>query len=319
MSRRTSRLSLQSTVKSVIALLQSMQRSDRNVNEQATLKLRDARRRADSAAATFDAADFVHAVTRDGLMERLQPLVVRPAHIVDLGAATGSATAPLRKRFRRAQLVSLDISRNMLRQARGKLAWYSRSRPCFVQANAGQLPFQDQSIDLVFCNLLLPYVDRPARVFEEVSRVLKRDGVFIFATLGPDSLSEIRRAWRQVDSDGHVNDFPDMHDLGDALVRSGLRDPVLDVDRLAVEYEHASRLFGDLKDVAAGNTLSQRRRTLTGRQRFARMRQALTATADSGRIRLDLELVYGHCWGGGPRRDPANIRIDASRIPRRRG
>ena len=31
----------------------------------------------------------------------------------------------------------------------------------------------------------------------------------------------------------HVNLFPDMHNLGDAAVRAGLRDPVLDVDAWA--------------------------------------------------------------------------------------
>lgn len=288
------------------------------MSDQPTLNLHDIRRRADEAAANFDSADFVHTVTRDGLFERLQPLIVEPERIVDLGAATGNASARLRKRFGGAQLVSLDISGSMLRQAQRKRAWFSLSRPAFVQADASRMPFQDQSIDLVFSNLLLPFIDRPAQVFGEISRVLKRGGVFAFATLGPDSLQEIRRAWSQVDNDVHVNHFPDMHDLGDALLRSGLRDPVLDVDRLVVEYETPGRLFDDLKNVGARNTLEQRRRTLTGRQRFGRMREALAVASADGRIHLDLELVYGHCWGGGPRTDPADYRIDASRIARRR-
>lgn len=290
-----------------------------NVNDRSTLKLRDVRRRADNAAAKFDAADFVHAVTREGLFERLQPLLLEPARIIDLGSATGSATAGLRKRFRGAQLVSLDLSRYMLQQAQRKRAWLSLSRPTFVQADAKRMPFQAQSVDLVFCNLMLPYVDRPERVFEEVARVLKQGGVFAFATLGPDSLQELRDGWGGVDSDVRVNHFPDMHDIGDALVRSGLRDPVLDVDRLSVEYESPARIFNDLSDVGARNTLEQRRRPLTGKQRFARMQEALTANAADGKIRLNLELVYGHCWGGGPRKDPANYTIEASRIPRRRG
>jgi malonyl-CoA O-methyltransferase len=267
----------------------------------------------------FDSADFVHAVTRDGLLERTQPLAIEPASILDLGAATGTAAAALEKRFRGAHLVSLDLSRNMLRQARRKRGWLSRRRAFYVQAEASHLPFPDQSIDMVFSNLLLPFVDRPENVFAEVSRVLREDGVFAFATLGPDSLQEMREAWRHVDSGVHVTDFPDMHDIGDALVKSGLRDPVLDVDRLVVQYEDPGRLFTDLGHVGARNTFEHRAGTLMGKRRFADMRAALIGASAEGKIRLDLELVYGHCWGGGSRRDPTNFTIDASHIPRRRG
>ena len=36
---------------------------------------------------------------------------------------------------------------------------------------------------------------------------------------------------------------------------------------------------------------------------------------EPGSISLDLELVYGHCWGSGPKYDPGNFKIDATRIP----
>jgi hypothetical protein len=48
------------------------------------------------------------------------------------------------------------------------------------------------------------------------------------------------------------------------------------------------------------------------------MQAALDSAAVAGEITLDLELVYGHCWGAGPKNDPANYRINASQIPVRR-
>lgn len=288
------------------------------MNQRPTLKLRDVRRRFERAAATFDSADFLHAVTRDGLLERMRPLVIEPASVLDLGAATGSAAAELHKRYRSAQFVSLDLSGNMLRRARGKRRWLTRRRASYVQAEASQLPLADQCMDLVFSNLLLPWVHRPGDVFAEVSRVLRRDGVFAFTTLGPDSLAELRNAWRHVDSGVHVSDFPDMHDIGDALVRAGLRDPVLDVDRLHIQYEEPARLFADLGNVGARNTFEQRDNALMGKRRFANMQSALRGASSGGKIGLELELVYGHCWGGGPRQDSSNFTIDASRIQRRR-
>ncbi|MGI9238881.1 MAG: class I SAM-dependent methyltransferase [Woeseiaceae bacterium] len=290
-----------------------------DANHRPTLNLRDVRRRSDIAAASFDSADFVHTVTRDGLFERLQPLVIEATRVLDLGAATGRASARLKKRFRAAHLVSLDVSRNMLLRARSNRAWLSRSHSSFVQADASQLPFDDQSIDVVFSNQLLPFLGAPGRVFQEVSRVLRKGGVFAFATLGPDSLLELRRAWSRVDSDDHVHHFLDMHDIGDALLRSGLRDPVLDVDHLEIHYENSERLFADLGNVGARNTLRERSRSLMGKRRFEKMRAALASESADGGVRLHLELVYGHCWGGGPRMDPANYTVDASRIPHRRG
>lgn len=278
-------------------------------------RLREIQRRFDRAAALFDDADFVHAATRDGLLERLEPLILDPRRILDLGAATGATGRLLHKRFRRAHIVSLDASRHMLARARTGRGWLSKSS--VVQADANRLPFADGAFDLVVANQLLPWLPDPRAAFTEVARVLRPGGVFAFASLGPDSLQELARAWAKVDEEVHVHRFADMHDIGDSLVQAGLADPVLDVDRLAVSYENADQLFADLTRAGARNALADRMRGLTGRGRFAAMRRALAAEAAGNRITLDFELVYGHCWGRGSRRDSAEFHVPAERISRR--
>lgn len=278
--------------------------------------MRDIRRRFDRAASRFHDADFVHAQTRDGILARLDPLLLDARSILDLGSATGATGRMLRQRFRRAQVVALDLSHEMLVEARRKKAWLSRSS--MVQADAARLPFADGAFDLVVANQLLPWAPDPQPIFVEVARVLKEGGVFAFATLGPDSLREIERAWASVDNAAHVNRFPDMHDIGDGLVRAGLSDPVLDIDRLAVSYSSPDRLFADLTAAGARNTLADRARGLSGKAAFRAMRDALTAAGTDGNIVLDLELVFGHCWGAGAKIDPGNYRISADQIPRRR-
>jgi len=278
------------------------------------LRLRDIRHRFDRAAASFDSADFVHEVTREGLVTRLEPLLLEPSKILDLGSATGATGRLLRKRFKRTHIVSLDLSQAMLARGKKQQSWFSRAS--FVKGDAHRLPFADGVFDMIVANQLLPWVPEPRPVFEEVARVLVPGGVFAFATLGPDSLQEIGRAWASVDSGVHVNRFADMHDIGDGLVGAGLRDPVLDVDHLSVNYESANRLFADLTHAGARNALADRSRGLAGRGRFAAMTAALADRG--GKITLDLELVYGHCWGAGPKNDPGNYQINADRIPRRR-
>ncbi len=280
------------------------------------LRQRDIRRRFDRAAASFDSADFVHAVTRDGLVARLDPMLLQPATVLDLGSATGSMGQALRRRFKRAHVVSLDLSGAMLTEARRKKSWLSRAS--FVQADAEFLPFAEGTFDLVVANQLLPWLPDPQRAFTEVARILKKGGIFAFAGLGPDSLQELGRAWAGVDDRSHVNRFPDMHDIGDGLVRAGLADPVLDVDRLRVSYEDPGKLFADLTQAGARNTLADRARGLTGKGRFRTMARALEDNGAGGGILLDLELVYGHCWGAGPKNDPTAWRVDASQIPLRR-
>ena len=283
-------------------------------NHSPELRPRDIRRRFDRAADRFHEADFVHRVTREGLLERMRPITIDAATVVDLGSATGAAIPALQKRFRGARVIAVDFSAAMLRVVRRGRTLLSRRYA--VQADARSLPFADASIDVIFSNLMLPWVDRPDAVFAEVARVLRKDGLFAFASLGPDSLLEIRRAWQAVDAGEHVNRFPDMHDIGDGLVRSGLRDPVLDVDRLSVSYRDERALFRDLTAAGARNSLGNRQRGLTGRGRFRQFTDALFASGENRS--LTLELVYGHCWGSDVRRDGTDIVVDADKIPLRR-
>ena len=281
-----------------------------------TLHSVDVRRRFDHAADHFDDADFVHRVTRDGLLSRIQPMSVDASIVVDLGSATGSAGRQLAKRFRGARVVAVDSSLRMLGKLQRKRSWFSKGAA--VQGDALALPLADASVDVIFANLLLPWIDEPGAAFAEIARVLREDGLFAFATLGPDSLLGLRDAWRSVDSGVHVKRFADMHDLGDALVRAGLRDPVLDVDRLSVSYQSSEALFRDITATGARNTLQQRARGLLGRRRFRAMTSALFGADGAGEAALQFELVYGHCWGCGPRGDGSSVPIDATNIPLRR-
>jgi malonyl-CoA O-methyltransferase len=285
-------------------------------NDNATLRSADVRRRFDDAADHFDGADFVHRVTRDGLLSRIQPMSVEARVVVDLGSATGSAVSLLKSRFRGSRVIAVDLSHKMLGKLQRRRSWFSKIAA--VQGDARALPLADASVDVVFANMLLPWIDDPAVAFREIARVLGKNGLFAFATLGPDSLLELRDAWRTVDTGVHVRQFPDMHDIGDALVHAGLRDPVLDVDRLTVSYRDRASLFRDITATGARNSLQQRCRGLIGPRQIRSMAEALFGAAQSSATTLSFELIYGHCWGGTLRNAADGIPIDAANIPLRR-
>ena len=74
----------------------------------------DMQRRFDAAAGTFDAADFALATTRDGLLARLEPISIDARYIIDLGSATGSAGRALERRFKRAHILAVDLSQDLV-------------------------------------------------------------------------------------------------------------------------------------------------------------------------------------------------------------
>ena len=277
------------------------------------LRMADVRRQFDRAAGDFANGDFVHRHCFAGLLERLEPMQLETKRILDLGCAAGRGSRELAKRFRRAQVSSLDLSGAMLRTAKAKHSRFARIFE--VQANAGALPFVTGAFDLVIANLLLPWLGDPQPTFAGIARVLREGGLFSFATLGPDSLAELRAAWRRQDAFAHVNPFIDMHDIGDALVRAGLRDPVLDVDRLSITYPNAASLFRDLTASGARNALRDRCSTLTGKRRFAEVCAELEGNAGEP-LTVELELVFGHAWGGGPPGNPGEYVLPASAIGR---
>lgn len=87
-----------------------------------------------------------------------------------------------------------------------------------------------------------------------------------------------------------------MHDVGDALVRAGFAEPVIDAERLTVTYESVRALMTDLKVLGTRNATVERPRGLTGRARLRAMEQAYEAYRTHGRLPASYEVVYGHAW-----------------------
>ena len=274
----------------------------------------------DRAARGYDASAVLQSRVRDELLSRLDVMRMTPRLVVDLGCGTGAATAALRRRYRASRVVALDLSTEMLREAgRRRRPW--RRFDC-VCADAARLPFADDSVDLLFSNLMLQWCGDPDAVFRDCARVLRPGGLFSWTSFGPDTLRELRRAWAAADSYTHVNRFIDMHDLGDAMVRAGLAEPVLDVERYTLTYPDVRALMRDLKAIGAHNVNAGRARGLTGRRSLERMTTAYEKERRDGRLPATYEVVYGQAWRPlvprVSRKAGAETRIPVARIGRRR-
>jgi malonyl-CoA O-methyltransferase len=285
------------------------------------LDLKRVRASFDRASASYEAASVLQDRVREELLERLDLLKLEPAVVLDLGAGTGLGVRALKRRYRRATVIALDIAPGMLREARRHSSFLARfERVC---ADSVRLPFKDASVDLVFSNLMLQWCDEPDPAFAEIRRVLKPTGFLAFTTFGPDTLRELRAAWSQADGHEHVSRFLDMHDIGEALSRAGLVEPVLDVDRIQLSYNDAHTLMRDLKAIGAHNATQGRPRGLTGKSRMNRMVDAYEVFRTEGRLPATYEVIYGAAWGtkGRPasRVMQGEVRVPLTSIRRRDG
>jgi len=269
------------------------------------------RRAFERAAAGYDRAAFVQREVGGRLIERLDLIKLDPAVIADVGCGTGAITALLLKKYRRARVVGLELAPAMVAATRKRAPWLRTVHGAVADPEA--LPLASASCDLIFSNLALQWCADLERAFAEFRRALKPGGALLFSTLGPDTLIELRRAFRAADDHNHVNAFFDMHDIGDALVRARLAEPVLDAERLTLTYPAVDSLMGDLKALGAGNVTVGRARSLTGKGRLRALRAAYERfrRAD-GLLPVTCEVVYGHAWG--PPQDRPRSRGDGAAV-----
>ena len=161
---------------------------------------------------------------REELLDRLDVVRLEPTVVVDLRApARGTATIALKRRYPRSRVVRARSRDGHVAARRARrqtlLRRFDRVAPTRPRCRSSPAV-----VDMVFSSLMLQWCNDPDEVFREMRRVLRPGGLLTFATLGPDTLCELRRAWQAADpGHAHVNRFIDMHDLGDALRAGGLR------------------------------------------------------------------------------------------------
>ncbi len=230
---------------------------------------------------------------RERLISRLDGILVSPCLIADIGSGFGEGMRPLIKRFPNAHGMVVDWALSPMPQ----IPWYRwrlRSHWHRIVADARDLPLTTGAVDLIFSNMLLPWIDPPDLFFFEARRICRPGGLMLFSALGPDSFQELRDLWTQA---GGENSIPpglwDMHDLGDMLIHAGWSDPVLETERLIVHYTTWQSMINDFRHAGPllwNGTMPHGRKP--GQNLWRRFRQLLDEKAWD----LTLEVIYAHSW-----------------------
>ncbi len=245
------------------------------------------------AAPTYDHAAVVQQEVGRRLMARLEFIVNKPECILDLGGGTGYFSGLLAKRYPQATILHLDL-------AYGMLTYAKRSQPCSPQilslcGDGEYLPFASDSLDFIFCNCMLQWVQNLKGIFSEIKRVLKPNGLFLFATFGPDTLQELKQSFLYMDELPHINHFIDMHHLGDALLKLGFCKVIVDRENITLTYPTLKTLIQDLRATGANYVFHREPLGLSKKGTF----QKLAAHYEPFRnqdhlLPATFEVIFGH-------------------------
>jgi len=263
------------------------------------------------AAATYDSAAVLAREVGARMAARLDLVKIAPQRVADIGCATGDGIRELQRRYAKALPLAVDYALPMLHAVRSRTPRLQRLTgrgPRPVNADVRALPLAANSLGLVWSNLMLHWLDDPLPALRELHRVLEVGGLLCFATLGPDTLKELREAGARVGAGGPclpgmalrapatVRRFLDMHDLGDMLIAAGFGDPVMDMEMITLSYPTPRAFLADQRHLGV-------RDALLGRQGWRDWRRLLGAWAQDAERRLPatFEIVYGHAWKPEPR------------------
>lgn len=255
------------------------------------------------AAQAYDQAAVLAREVGARMAERLDYMKISPPRMADIGCATGDGIRALRARYPKAQALAIDVSLPMLHGVRAHNSRFTRllnrlfnHGTQLVNADARALPLADNALDFVWSNLMLHWLDDPLPALREMHRVMATGGLVMFATLGPDSLLELRAAMQKVGADDTARRFIDMHDIGDMLVAAGFADPVMDMEIVNFTYRHPRQFLADQRHLGV-------RDAFLGQQSFRTWRKVFSAWSRNHEERwpLHFEVVYGHAWKPAPR------------------
>jgi len=138
------------------------------------------------------------------------------------------------------------------------------------------LPIKDNALDLIISNLSLHHTNDLLGALIQSQYSLKADGLFIGALLGGETLFELRQCLQQAEMEIYggisprIAPFADIKSLGGLMQRTQYALPVIDSEKVIVEYSNFKKMLHDLRYMGEGNTLIERKKSPVGKKFWRR-------------------------------------------------
>ncbi len=208
-----------------------------------------------------------------------------PQTILDLGCGTGWAESKLLKLWPNAKITGIDFSQSMLNQTD------SHDQAEYLMADVHDLPLLDNSIDVVFSNMMLHWSNE-TDVFDECLRVLKPGGLLLMSCLGETSLFELKQVCESVNNKFQVHNFSALHDLGDQLLKKNFEQVVVNAEVITLTYADVQSLMRDIKASGGQNVDENRHKGLVASEYLHKVIAAYEDFRQDDKLPASYEIVY---------------------------
>lgn len=223
------------------------------------------------AAKDYDTHAFFQKEVADELIIRLPHLTPHISHltILDIGCGTGFLAHGLAKTFPKANIFGCDISHAMINVARGKGQGANDKKIYFITGDCGILPCKSKTFDIITSSLTYQWLPNLGKAFSEAHRILKPEGMFIFFTLGAETLKELRCCYAEASAPYPLSfgerervrgnglpsfmGFADEQAIQSALKNTGFKHISIERKEIVKTYPDMWQLLKTMKSIGAGN------------------------------------------------------------------
>lgn len=242
----------------------------------------------DRAARHYDNIARFQQTVCDDLINQLPaflPDMPAPRTVLDGGCGTGYAAGLLLRRWPHCQITGCDLSLEMLRMA-------SQKGIHTVCADMEQLPFADKQFNLIWSSLALQWCQLP--VYAGLYRILAENGVLLFSTLGPGTLSELDYAFSGLDNHRHVRTFTSHQQTREALHQAGFRHIKIVCETRTIGFPDFRSFLVSVRGIGANQIGKGQRRTLMGKNAWKQAQKRYESLRrQDGMLPATYELVFG--------------------------
>jgi ubiquinone/menaquinone biosynthesis C-methylase UbiE len=210
------------------------------------------------AADNINNHDFLLREVGERMLESLDCIKGDFENILHIGCGSDYLLNILRDRTETKLLVSQDISFKMAKKING----------LSVVADEEQMPYADESFDLVVANLVLHCVNDLPGTLIQIRKMLKKNGVFLATFYGVGTLTELYQVLLELETEisggatPRIFPFSEVKTMGSLMQRVGFSEVVTDCDSMEVEYDDVFALIADLRGMGESNALTKGGKTL---------------------------------------------------------
>lgn len=241
------------------------------------------------SAKSFRDAAFLHARVAADLADRLEAVPRQFGRVLALGGgslfAEEARTRPLLVE-RLGEIFEADVAAGA------------------VVIDTERMPFADGAFDLIVSPLALHWVNDLPGALIQLCRALRPDGLLLASLFGGETLTELRIALIEAESEitggagPRVSPFADLQDLAGLLQRAGFALPAADRDVVTVRYGEPMRLLSDLRAMGETSALAERNPRGLSRRILARAFDIYRErfSDEDGRVRATFEILTATGW-----------------------